>query len=322
MNKLNSLNHPRVSVLVPVYNTAEYIEETLLSIISQDYQNIEILVSDDASKDCSVEVVEKLRRIYPSKIHLFKNEQNVGVAANMNKLLSKVTGEYICLFAGDDVMLPGKISKQVSVMQGNPDVVMTYHPVEIFQTETGRTLQISGSSRRNDTNSAADIIKKLGISGGGMSIMLRRDAVPPEGFNESLKFVNDWLFQIDVAARGSVLKLDEVLCKYRKYGSNNGKNLNLYLWEFDRVLDIVSEKYRANKEISKAVNIGRARFYAGEGFRQLETDTKNARAWFTKAIRLAPCNLFYIAGLFVSIFPYAPEFIFKHKYLIKKLLAK
>ena len=112
---------PLISVLVPLYNAAEYILETLRSILSQDYSNLEVIVVDDCSKDASFQIVhEFITTQNESRIKLFKNETNLGPESNWNKALSLATGKYIKLVCSDDTLEPGAISKQVAIFE-NPE---------------------------------------------------------------------------------------------------------------------------------------------------------------------------------------------------------
>jgi glycosyltransferase involved in cell wall biosynthesis len=115
------LEKPLISVLVPLYNAAEYILETLRSILSQDFSNIEVIVVDDCSKDASFQLVRDFMATQnEGRIKLFKNETNLGPEGNWNKALSLATGKYIKLVCSDDTLEPGALSKQVAIFE-NPE---------------------------------------------------------------------------------------------------------------------------------------------------------------------------------------------------------
>ena len=75
-------NKNLVSVFVPVYNAEKFIEECILSIVNQNYQNIEIVISDDASTDNTPIILKKLEKKFPNKIKLFLQENNLGITNN------------------------------------------------------------------------------------------------------------------------------------------------------------------------------------------------------------------------------------------------
>jgi len=110
---------PRVSVIIPAYNCAEYIAETIESVLNQTYHDYEIIVVDDGSTDATREVVEgygdRLQYIY---------QQNQGAAAARNHGIRLARGELIAFLDGDDLFLPDKLAVQVAYFDTNPSVGM------------------------------------------------------------------------------------------------------------------------------------------------------------------------------------------------------
>lgn len=277
------MTQPRISVMVPCYNARPYLAECLDSIIAQGRQDMQIVVSDDCSTDGTQDVLGDYERRYPELIKAFYNSSNLGVTLNCNQALMACEGQYISLFAGDDVMLPGKFDMQVGFMDSRPDVVMTYHAVDIFDSETGLTLSTTNSLPRLDTSSVRTIIRRLGIAG-PMSIMFRRSSMPEGGYNPAIAVASDWLFQIQIAATGKVEKLPGVWCRYRKHGVNNGKDLSSYKHEFGQTLEIVRSMFKDRAEIIEACDAGLARFKAGDAFRELSVSRRSARSLMREAL--------------------------------------
>jgi len=112
-----------VSVVVPVYNGAQYLEKTVASILSQDYQSIELILVDDGSSDNSVELIKTLV-LKDSRIKPFYNE-NGGVACARNFGITQAQGEFIAFCDQDDLWLPTKISKQIPLFD-NANVGLVY----------------------------------------------------------------------------------------------------------------------------------------------------------------------------------------------------
>ena len=111
-----------VSICIPTYNGGEFIEETLKSIVGQTYKNIEIIIGDNASTDDTCEIVEKYQK-KDSRIKYYKNEINLGLFANCNKLISMSTGEYVGIYHSDDVYDLKIIEKEVDVLDNNNDLL-------------------------------------------------------------------------------------------------------------------------------------------------------------------------------------------------------
>lgn len=106
-----------VSVVIPSYNHKKYIEQLLISVRSQSYQNIEIIVIDDGSTDGSSEFLKSIQDKY--KLHLIC-KKNEGLCATINKGLDLVRGQYITIIASDDFMPEKRIEEQVRVISTSP----------------------------------------------------------------------------------------------------------------------------------------------------------------------------------------------------------
>lgn len=104
--------NPKASVLLLTFNQKLYIKDALNSILSQDYENLEIIVSDDQSKDGTWEIIQQIIADHPRRkqVILNKNEKNMGVVGNYNKAFSLSSGDVIFTAAGDDISLPNRCS--------------------------------------------------------------------------------------------------------------------------------------------------------------------------------------------------------------------
>ena len=109
--------NPLVSVCIPAYNSARYIRTTMESGLGQKYENIELVVVDDCSKDDTVEIVRSVR---DPRVRLVRNEKNLGMTGNWNKCLAEARGEYIKLICADDVLYEDSIEKELGALLGHP----------------------------------------------------------------------------------------------------------------------------------------------------------------------------------------------------------
>ena len=222
---------PLVSVSLVTYNQQEFIRESIESVLNQDYDNLEIVIGDDCSQDNTWAIVQEYQRNYPDKIKAFRNEQNLGITGNCNEVLKRCTGKHIAFAAGDDVMLPGKISKQIEVMERDQSVVLCYHDVEAFNSEDGKTLSfrnhgpLSSPPITGDAEKVAREVIEQGTSFlAAVSVMARRDSLPATGFDPRIPTASDWLMWIEILAAGGPTKkveyIPDVLVRYRRHGSN------------------------------------------------------------------------------------------------------
>lgn len=113
---------PLISIITPSYNQGQYIEETIRSVLLQDYPNIEYIIIDGGSNDSSVEVIKK----YESKIAYFVSEKDNGQSDAINKGFKRANGEYIAWLNSDDVYTEKAVSKAVKALQENPDCGFVY----------------------------------------------------------------------------------------------------------------------------------------------------------------------------------------------------
>ena len=115
-----------VSVLIPSYNHEKYVQETINSIINQTYQNIELIVIDDGSKDSTWQKIQEMKEVCQKRFVnvIFEIKQNEGTCATFNKLLEKANGEYVYIIASDDTAMPNAIEKEVMFLMNNPDYAL------------------------------------------------------------------------------------------------------------------------------------------------------------------------------------------------------
>lgn len=260
-----------ISVMMPAYNAEKYIAAALDSILEQCYPHVQIVVADDASTDSTPSIIRDYAERYPDKIKAILNAQNVGVTRNCNIALSQCDGRYISLFAGDDIMLPGKLSRQVELMESDPGCVLCYHPVEIFDSDSDRTLFITNQHPREDVFTCEELLLKGGIPG-GCSIVLRRSALPAGGYDERLRTVSDWLFFLEISLKGRLRKLDAVLARYRKHAGGASRQTYELLDESLYALDLFEQKAQDRPDLLGLIGAAKARYLAGEAYRQLEND--------------------------------------------------
>ena len=112
---------PLVTIVTPAYNRASFLDETIQSVLSQNYPKIEYIVLDDGSNDHTRQVLEK----YTGRI-IWESHPNMGETATVNKGFGMARGEIICVVNSDDPLLPGAVSEAVKLMQARPDVLAAY----------------------------------------------------------------------------------------------------------------------------------------------------------------------------------------------------
>ena len=121
----NSQCLPLVSFCILTYNQEKFIEDAIKGALSQEYDNLEIIISDDGSTDRTYDIAKNLIDNYkgPHKVILNRNNPNLGIREHCNKLLYELAkGEYILLAAGDDISAPERTKEYVNLFEKFPQV--------------------------------------------------------------------------------------------------------------------------------------------------------------------------------------------------------
>ena len=121
-----------VSIVTPNFNMAEFLEETILSVLNQDYLHIEYIVIDGGSTDGSIDVIRK----YEDRITYWVSEKDSGAAEAINKGWRRSTGELLWMLPSDDVLPPGSISSTVKYLHENPDIDFVYGDCYVIDAES------------------------------------------------------------------------------------------------------------------------------------------------------------------------------------------
>ncbi|MFJ7796607.1 glycosyltransferase family 2 protein [Pseudomonas sp. NPDC096950] len=284
-----NIYNPKVSVMIITYNQSHLIAETIESVLVQDYKNLEIVVADDASTDGTREVILDFQRRYPDIVIPVLNEKNIGITGNSNAAFFACSGELVAILGGDDLFLPGKIKAQVAQFEDSK-VVLSYHPVDIFNHADGKVLFRTNTTEKEKINNVYDLISKGGIPGAS-SVMVRRSACPSHGFDPLFPVVSDWIFYIEVALRGEIRELAGVYGKYRKHGLGASDRTFELLQESLLTVDLIAQRYENDPSIQKACQQGGYRYLLGELFRQVVKKNKaNVEALHPLFLKYSPGN--------------------------------
>lgn len=208
---------PDMSVILPVYNGACYLEQALDSIRNQraGLENIEIIATDDASSDVSPHILDAATASLP--LTVISGARRGNWVASTNLALARASGEYVCFLHQDDRFLPDKLDALRAAAKCHPDVDVFAHPVR-FINAAGRSIGTwtfptsVGRLRPAEWFPPLLVQNNLAVPG----VMFRRsllDAVGP--LDESLRYTADWDFWLRLAARRDLVLLRPCLAEYR-----------------------------------------------------------------------------------------------------------
>lgn len=221
---------PRISVFILTYQHRAFIRECLDSVLAQDYPNMEIVIGDDASTDGTQDILREYARLHPGLFKLLLAETNQGITRNANRTLIACEGELIAHTSGDDVWLPGKLYKQVAWLAENPDAVICYTNAEHVDESGQRVLRLHHEKGRNPFRSGGlDVFLRSSVFFPSCSVLVRRSACPPHGYDERITWNSDWLYFAEIAAKGRTGYVPEVLARYRVHESSAMRNTDRVL---------------------------------------------------------------------------------------------
>ena len=163
-------NPLKVTIIVPMYNVEPYLSQCVTSLINQQYQNIEIFLINDCSRDNTGKIADTFSKKYPDKIKVIHNSRNVGTYISINIGIVKSTGDYITIIGADDVFTKKKVQEQVDILNKHDNVVACYCLYE-------RRHYLSGKVLVKDT--------------GESTIMFRKNIINKIGYYDSVRFGAD-----------------------------------------------------------------------------------------------------------------------------------
>lgn len=294
------MSHSKVSIHIISFNQETYIGEAIESAISQDYPNIEVVVSDDGSTDCTGEIILKYQALYPDLIVALLNKDNVGITANSNRALKACTGKYIAFQGGDDVLLPGKISAQVSWLEESASRVLCGHQVEVFYQDNSRRPHMLSEKLQSGAGSELFILE--GNFFAATSVMVRAEIIPAHGFEEELPIVSDYLMWIECLVDGGEFGYVEgVYARYRRHNGNVTNNKLKNLENHEKSLKWIMSKYPLYQAACQQALVRQVIYGKGCYYLQLE-NSHEAKRYFWDVIQNDPFYFKAWARLFQALF--------------------
>jgi hypothetical protein len=212
---------PKISIVIPVYNGANFLGEAVDSALGQTYKSVEIIVVNDGSNDGGE--TEEIAKSYGSRIRYFSKE-NGGVASALNFGIRRMTGEYFSWLSHDDVYCPFKLDRQIEVMGKliNKEVVL-YSDFEMIDRAGNRLSEVV--IEPNITKTPLRAILSTSIH--GCSTLVPKEVFDAVGlFNENLKTTQDNEMWLRIYMKGySFMHLPEILIKSRVHEAQGQRRL-------------------------------------------------------------------------------------------------
>lgn len=198
----------RVSVVIPVYNQADFVIAAIDSVLEQDYPLIDLTVVDDGSTDATPRLLAE----HPGKFKVL-TQPNRGAAAALNRGIQESSGDFVCWLSADDLFLAGKVARQVEAFGDDPDLGLVYTGYERIRADGESIVRVAAPI---PVHPDPFVMVFWQNSINGSSVMVRREVFDTCGrFDESLRADVDGDMWLRLTQRYRVRRLDGVYLKYR-----------------------------------------------------------------------------------------------------------
>ena len=306
---------PKVSVIIPTYNRAEYLPEAIDSVLNQAYQDFEIIVIDDGSTDNTREALlpymEKIRYMY---------QENKGISAARNAGIKISNGEYIAFLDSDDIWFPEKLEMQVDLLQNKLDTGVVFSDTYSFDNFGKKSPNYFSNIKPHSGNMFIHLFMENFIP--NITVVARKSCFDIVGlFNEDLTYSEDYDMWLRTSKHFNFGFIDKVLAKYRIHENKQTQTvgeINQYLNRI-KVLESAINNYPfLKKELGFSVNkrLGSVYFFLGCSLIKNKNYLK-ARKSLTQSIKLYPFAYKKYVLLFVTFLPESILEKYKGKFLSK-----
>jgi glycosyltransferase involved in cell wall biosynthesis len=210
--------NPRISVVMPVFNREEFVDEAIASVVDQDFTGFELLIVDDGSTDRTPELLRRWAE-RDERVVVVTLPQNQGIPKALNAGLSLARAPYIARLDSDDLMMPGRLAAQAAVLDAHPEVILVSSAYELIDRD-GNYLGTWHGDEPHDA--MVHLLNFYNIVGGGGQVMFRTAEVLAEGgYATEYQSSEDYDLWVRLLRKGRIVTLPLVGMKQRQHGARS-----------------------------------------------------------------------------------------------------
>ncbi|MBU2541257.1 MAG: glycosyltransferase family 2 protein [Candidatus Omnitrophica bacterium] len=240
---------PNVSVIIPIYNRAQYLPDAVNSVLNQSYKDFEIIIVDDGSTDNTREVAERFIRQHPSVIRYF-SQANKGPSAARNKGITEARGQYVAFLDADDEWLPEFLQKTTEAMVANACqwVYTNAYRLELDASEATikKDFFKAPVAIGANENLYSAVLREDVIGGPSKVVIMKECFKKVGGFHKDFRIREDWEMWIRLAKHGfKICKVEEPLYIYkvRKNSTTKSNPIAKFIYEYKIVCSYAPEAF-------------------------------------------------------------------------------
>lgn len=257
-------NTPLISVILPVYNRTEYISQAVDSVISQTYDNWELIIADDASNQETESFLKQYTKI--AKVKVTRNLHNIGLFPNLNKAIESSQGEYIVILCSDDFFLSNCLEDSVNLLLKYPQAGLLLSPLIAVDAE-GNKLKCknvedfsqfaSHTPRLFKPSEFLPLLLKSGSINGNITRLFftKNLHYKVKGFRENWQHAADWEWLYRVATDNHILVINKPLAIIRNHQKqlslDNFNNISNSLEVIEMVRILLNDRYVSKLDSAK-----------------------------------------------------------------------
>lgn len=230
---------PRVSVSIPVLNGEDYVGAAIESVLSQTYEDFELIVVDNASDDATTEVVSGFD---DDRLRLERHDERLPMDGNWNRALNATSGAYVKVMAHDDVLYPECLAREVAALDAHPSAVMASCRRDIIDGDGKTIVADRGLAGLQGVIDGHDVIRRVAragtnIIGEGVATLIRGGpARSSPGFGDEWPYAIDLEFWTRLLRGSDMVAIPETLSAFRvstaswslTFGSGQGQQLRSF----------------------------------------------------------------------------------------------
>lgn len=216
------IESPLVSIVIPCYNHERFVQYSIQSVIDQTYENIELIIIDDGSKDNSVEKIQEMIDACEKRFARFefRSRPNKGLSATLNEALEWCKGKYFSPIASDDLMLKFKTNTQVNFLEKKPLFAAVFGSVTIIDNDN--EVLNDWIVKNKEWNFNEIIMHRHELL--APTAMIRMEIIKSIGGYNTKFYIEDWSMWLKISEQKSLYSMSEKFSLYRSHDENSSKN--------------------------------------------------------------------------------------------------